>query len=184
MQPRYSNTNQVLHWLTAACMLAILPLAWVMTNASEQMPGRDALFNWHKTLGGVVLLLTAFRVIWRFRDGPPPYPPQVAKWDQTLAHAVYWLFFLTLLWMPITGEAMTLFGTHPTVLFNVFPTPQIFPPNKAISGAFAQLHNAGQWAVYALLALHIGAVAVHLMWGKDGVLGRMLPAYAGDPPSV
>jgi cytochrome b561 len=114
MQPRYSSINQLLHWLTAAGMLAILPLAWVMTNAGDHMAGRSSLYNWHKTLGGLVLLLTVFRIVWRFRDGPPAYPPKVAKWDQILAHAVYWLFFATLLWMPITGEIMTLYGTHPT----------------------------------------------------------------------
>jgi cytochrome b561 len=184
MQPRYSNTHQVLHWVTAACMFAILPLAWVMTNASERMAGRDALFNWHKTLGGIVLLLTAYRIAWRFKDGPPPYPPQVAEWDRRLAHAVYWLFFAILLWMPVTGEVMTLFGPYPTVLFNIIPTPQIFPPNKAISGLFAELHSWGQWAVYALIVLHVAGVAFHLIWGRDGVLGRMLPPYSGEPPTA
>lgn len=184
MQARYSNTNQVLHWLTAVCMLAILPLAWVMTNAGEHMAGRDALYNWHKTLGGLVLLITLFRIAWRLKDGPPPYPAKVAKWDRQFAHAVYWLFFLVLLLMPITGEVMTLYGTHPTVLFNLIPTPQLVQPNKQISGAFAELHNLGQWAIYALIALHLAGVAFHLIWGKDGVLGRMLPAYSGEPPAA
>jgi cytochrome b561 len=184
MQPRYSNTNQILHWLTAGCMFAILPLAWVMTNAGEHMAGLDALYNWHKTLGGIVLLLTAFRIAWRFKDGPPAYPPMVAKWDQALAHAVYWLFFAVLLWMPVTGEVMTLFGTHPTVLFNIIPTPQLFAPDKAIAGLFFQLHNWGQWAVYGLILLHVAGVVFHLVWGRDGVLGRMLPPYSGEPPAA
>jgi cytochrome b561 len=45
------------------------------------------------------------------------------------------------------------------------------------------LHSLGQWAVYLLLGLHIAGVAFHLIWGKDGVLGRMLPSYAAEPPA-
>lgn len=184
MQPRYSRINQALHWLTAACLFAILPLAWVMTNADEKMKGLDALFNWHKTLGGIVLMLTAFRIVWRFIDPPPPYPPEIARWDRGLAHAIYWLFFATLLWMPITGEIMTLYDTHPTVLFDVIPTPQILKPDEHLEAWWGQLHALGQWAVYGLILLHLAGVAFHLIWGKDGVLGRMLPSYSAEPPSA
>ena len=43
MQSKYSPTNQALHWITALCMLAILPLAWVMTNAKEGTPFSSAI---------------------------------------------------------------------------------------------------------------------------------------------
>jgi len=29
--------------------------------------------------------------------------------------------------------------------------------------------------------LHLSAVAIHLIWKRDGVLGRMLPANAAEP---
>ena len=181
MQPKYSPTNQALHWITALCMLAILPLAWVMTNAKEGTPFSSALFNWHKTLGGIVLLVTAFRIVWRFRDPPPSYPPAVAEWDRLLAHIVYWLFFAVLIWMPVTGFLTSTYGGHATRLFNLVPTPQLFPKDKGLSDLFGTLHSAGQWAVYGLIGLHLCAVAFHLIWRRDGVLGRMLPANATEP---
>ncbi|HEY2707826.1 MAG TPA: cytochrome b [Caulobacteraceae bacterium] len=181
MQPRYSPLNQALHWITAACMLAILPLAWVMTNAKEGTPFSSALFNWHKSLGVIVLIVTAIRIVWRFRDPPPPYPPGVAAADRTVAHIAYWLFFAVLLWMPITGFLTSGFGGHATKLFNILPLPQLLPVDKDRSEFFANLHGLGQWAVYALILAHLGAVAIHLIWGKDGLLGRMLPANAAEP---
>ena len=182
MQPRYSSLNQTLHWVTAVCMLAILPLAWVMTNAEHKTPGLNAMYNWHKTLGLIVLLVTLFRVVWRFIDKPPPYPARLAAWDKGLAHATYWLFFATLLWMPITGAIMSMLGTHPTVLFNVIPLKSPFAPNEHLEETFGNLHALGQWAVYALILLHLAGVAFHLIWGRDGVVGRMLPPYAAEPP--
>lgn len=181
MQPKYSPTNQILHWVTALCMFAILPLAWVMTNAKEGAPLTSAPFNWHKTLGAIVLLVTAFRIYWRFREPPPPYPAAVAAWDRMLAQIVYWLFFAALIWMPVTGFLTSTYGGHATRLFNVIPTPQLLPSDKGLSELFGGLHEAGQWAVYALIGLHLCAVAYHLIWRRDGVLGRMLPAYAAEP---
>jgi cytochrome b561 len=32
-----------------------------------------------------------------------------------------------------------------------------------------------------LIVLHIGAVTIHLIWRRNGVLGRMLPANAAEP---
>ena len=181
MQPKYSPINQALHWITALCMLAILPLAWVMTNAKEGTAFSSALFNWHKTLGGIVLLVTAFRIVWRFRDPPPPYPAAVAAWDRMLAHIVYWLFFAVLIWMPVTGFLTSTYGGHATKLFNAIPTPLLLPRDKDLSDLFGTLHGLGQWAVYALIGLHLCAVAFHLIWRRDGVLGRMLPANAAEP---
>jgi cytochrome b561 len=181
MQPRYSSVNQLLHWLTALCMFAALPLAWVMTNAKPGTPFDEALFNWHKTFGMFVLLITLFRIVWRFIDKPPPYPRIVAAWDKGLAHLVYVLFFFILLWMPITGFLTSTYGGYATKVFNLIPTPLLLPKNDHLAKVFGQLHDVGQWAVYGLILLHLAAVTFHLIWGRDGILGRMLPAYAAEP---
>jgi cytochrome b561 len=184
MQPKYSPLNQSLHWITAICMLTILPLAWVMTNAKEGTPFDTALFNWHKTFGIIVLLVTAFRIVWRFIDPPPAYPPAVAGWEKGLASVTYWLFFAVMLWMPVTGFLTSTYGGHDTKLFNAIPTPLLLAPDKNRSELFGMLHGLGQWAVYALIALHLSAVAFHLVFKRDGVLGRMLPANAAEPAPV
>jgi cytochrome b561 len=181
MQPRYSRTNQALHWATAICMFAILPLAWVMTNAKEGTPFSEALFNWHKTLGAIVLLITVWRLGWRLIDGPPAYPPQIAGWERAVSHAAYWLFFFILLWMPITGFLTSTYGGHATKLFNLIQTPLLLPKDKGLSDLFGTLHGLGQWVVYALIAAHLSAVAFHLIARHDGLLGRMLPSGAAEP---
>jgi cytochrome b561 len=184
MQPRYSRLNQSLHWITALCMFAILPLGWVMVSTAHDVPYREDLFNWHKTLGAIVLLVTAFRIVWRFRDPPPPYPPALAIWERVIAHAIYWLFFATLIWMPITGILTSGFGGHAPKLFDLIPTPQLLPKDKGLSDLFSGLHLAGQWMVYALIVLHLAAVTVHVVGRRTGVLGRMLPAGATEPAPV
>lgn len=181
MQRRYSSTNQALHWVTAVCMFTILPLAWVMTHVPLDVPLRATLFSWHETLGLTVLLITACRIVWRLFDGPPPYPPQVAGWERRLAHAASGLFFLVLLWMPVTGLLTASYGGHRVRLFDLIPAPSLLAMNDSRAHLFDSLHQFGQWIVYGLIALHLSAVAFHLIWSKTGVLGRMLPAHATEP---
>ena len=177
MQQRYSPTQQLFHWITVLCMAAILPLAWVMTSAKDS-PFNEALYNWHKTLGTIVLLITAARIFWRLADRPPAYPPRIAVWDKALAHTTYVLFFFVLLWMPITGFFTTTFDGYPTTYFNLIPSPQLLPKNDQLADLFGDLHAFGQWALYGLLGLHIAGVVFHVVFRRDGVLGRMLPAQA------
>ena len=165
-------------------MFAVLPLAWVMTNAKGGSALQHATYNWHKTLGLIVLVLTVFRLGWRLFDGPPPYPSKVAVWDRRAAHLAYWLFFAVMLWMPITGFIDSAYDGYPIKLFNLIQTPEIFPKNQHRADLFASLHALGQWPVYGLIVLHLGAVAFHLIWGRDGVLGRMLPAHAAEPSAA
>ena len=176
MQPRYSSLNQALHWLTALCMAAILPLAWVMTRADEKTtPHLGSLYNCHKTLGVTVLTLVIVRLVWRVFDPPPAYAQ---------SHATLWLLYATLLWMPVTGFIMSESEGHPTKVFDLIPTPQLWPVNERLADQFGYLHALGQWAIYGLLLLHLAGVAFHLIWAKDGVVGRMLPPYSGEPPAA
>ena len=88
---------------------------------------------------------------------------------------------LSTLMTHFTGFLNSTYGGHPTKLFDLIPTPQILPKDKGLSDLFGTLHLAGQWAIYALILLHLGGVVLHAIWGRDGVLGRMLPASATEP---
>src|SRR5687767_1680999 len=51
----YPATSKLLHWLIAACVLTTAPVAIAMTRL-EKGPTQDTLYNFHKSLG--VLILT------------------------------------------------------------------------------------------------------------------------------
>lgn len=181
MKTRYSPLNQLIHWVTALCMFAILILAWVMISAKEGSWIQHTTYNWHKTLGLIVLAITLFRIVWRFLDRPPAYPARVASWDRQLAHLAYFLFFAVMVWMPVTGFMESAYDGYPIKLFNLVQTPEIFAKDQPIADFWARLHGLGQWLVYALIVLHLAAVVFHLVWSRSGVLGRMLPEHAAEP---
>ena len=69
---RWGSVQIGLHWTIAALILVQVPVGWAMVAAS---PGdlQNFLYNVHKNIGVIVLLLATVRLGWRCAN-PVPYP--------------------------------------------------------------------------------------------------------------
>ncbi|MEJ0093673.1 MAG: cytochrome b [Methylocella sp.] len=170
----YHHVSQWLHWLTALLVFAILPIAWVMTSMADDNPWVRTLFMIHKSLGVTIFVLVAFRIFWRALNPPPPLPWSLEPWESILAKVSHVLLYLILLAMPISGYILSSASDHPVNFFNLFKLP-LLPEDKPLAKVAQNVHLALQWAVYALVGLHILATSWHIFVRRDGVLNRMLP---------
>ena len=75
----YPPTSKWLHWLVAICVLTTAPVAIAMVRVSPG-PTQDALYNFHKSLGLLILLLMLLRLINRIVAGAPPPEPGIELW--------------------------------------------------------------------------------------------------------
>ena len=75
--------------------------------------------------------------------------------------------------MPVTGYLQSADG-RPVSYFGLFNLPEL-PKNKALGDVADVLHVLGQWALYTLVGLHVGATVWHVAIRRDGLLDRMLP---------
>ncbi len=172
---RYTLTAQALHWVTALLMFAVLPFAWVMMNMPRNSPLLEQTYMFHKSIGLTILALVAFRLAWRVWHPAPSLPVNLARWEALAARASHWLLYLVMIVMPISGYLFSAFKGHSTTYFNLFFVPE--PPANAKGAEVAVwLHVViGQWLVYTLIVLHLGATAWHVAVRRDHVLERMLP---------
>lgn len=171
--PRYTVVAQALHWLTAAFVFAVLPLAWV-AEALPKGADKSTIFVLHRSVGLTILLLIAARLLWRSRH---PAPSQSASEGGVLAvigSMNHWLLYFIFAAMPVSGYLMSGNG-KPVSYFGLFELPG-FAKDAALDQLATTLHLAGQWAVYALVSLHVLATVWHVAVKRDGLLGRMLPA--------
>jgi cytochrome b561 len=171
---RYTAVAQWLHWLTALLVFAVLPIAWVMVWIGKDNPNREMIYTIHKSIGLTILVLAVGRLVWRARHPAPPLPSSMARWETGLVKLNHWLLYFILLIMPISGYVFAASGRHPLAFFGMLDLP-LLPQNKAVGDAARWVHLTTQWAVYALLALHIIATAWHIVVRRDGTLDRMLP---------
>lgn len=177
--PRYTYLAQLLHWATALVMFALLPIAWVMTALPDKSPRADVLYPLHESLGITVFALVAVRLVWRALHPPPALSePRIVEWASKASH---WLLYLVMVGMPISGWAMATAGGYQPTWFGL-PLPGL-AKNVALAKLAGQAHATGQWAVYALVTLHLAATAWHLWARRDAVLDRMLPHQSKAHPA-
>lgn len=187
-QKRYNVGARWFHWITTLLIFVIVPLGWIFAefktmkgdkNVFEApIPGSPADYaSLHKTLGLIVLAIVAARIVYRIFNRPPPLPGTIAAAEKGLAHATHWLLYLVLLVMPISGYIMSSAGDHPISIFWLFDFPKL-PISKDQGKVAHNIHIYAQFAVYALVILHLAGVSVSLFLRRDNILGRMLPRQA------
>jgi cytochrome b561 len=51
----------------------------------------------------------------------------------------------------------------------------LFSDNAAAGKAIDGLHQAAEWSLLGLVAVHVAAALIHLFYYRDQVMSRMLP---------
>jgi len=174
----YPATSKLLHWLVAVCVLTTAPVAIAMTRVSKG-PTQDLLYNFHKSLGVLILILMILRVINRLAAGALTAPPEIEPWQKTLSSIVHTSFYVLLIAMPIVGYIANSAYGAPTPFFGLFELPQLVSKNEALATQLFTLHRWVGWLVIFLVLMHVSAALYHHFIRGDSVLKRMLPRALG-----
>jgi cytochrome b561 len=174
----YPATSKLLHWLVAACVLTTAPVAIAMTRVSKG-PTQDLLYNFHKSLGVLILILMILRVINRLAAGALTPAPEIEPWQKTLSSVVHTSLYILLLTMPIVGYVANSAYGAPTPFFGLFELPQLVSKNEALATQLFTIHRWVGWLVIFLVLIHVSAALYHHFVRGDSVLKRMLPRAMG-----
>jgi cytochrome b561 len=176
MQPErvYGGGARAFHWLTVALLAIIMPMGIIMGDLPR---GRlqDTLFITHESLGITILALTVLRFLWRLGHRPPPPSADLNRLEIRASGSVHALLYLVLLVTPITGY---LFISFLGIDFSYAGLVDLPPPvakDKPTGEFFGLIHASMQWAIYGLVAMHVGAALHHYFFRRNDVLQRMLP---------
>lgn len=170
---RYSTPAVMIHWITAALVLAALPLGLYMSDLTLS-PFKLKLISYHKWIGVTVLLLVVPRVALRLTR-PRPAPQEGPAWQRKAAAATHRLLYCLLLLIPLTGWLMSSAKGFPVVYLGLVPLPDLVGKDAAIGDLLRNVHASLNYLLMLLLTLHIGAALKHHLLDRDNTLVRMLP---------
>jgi cytochrome b561 len=160
---RYTVIAILLHWLIAVLILGLLVMGFVMSALPFGSPFKFPLFQWHKSFGILVLLLSLLRLGWRLRHPPPPLPAGSKLWEKILARGTHWAFYGLMLGMPLVGWLAVSASSLgiPTILFGLVPWPHLpfFRNNDAAAGILFETHEGCWSCILALPSSIIGSSA-------------------------
>src|SRR5207245_10824997 len=105
----------------------------------------------------------------------PPGPADCPRIEAFAAHADQALLYLIFLVMPLSGYVNTAAAGHSVSFFGLVAIPPLVPENLRLAQFAVAVHLAGQFAVYALVGVHVAAALTHRFVRRNLILDRMLP---------
>lgn len=174
----YAPLAKAVHWLTAFCVIAAIPLGITMVNLPSG-PLQNTLFDLHRSFGAVVLALACCRLATRLAYGKPPPHPSLSRFQRIASEGAHHALFALVFIVPLLGWAGTSAFGAPISVFGLFILPPILAVDQALAKVLLRVHTVFAILMTAILAAHIGAALYHGVIRRDGVLSRMLPGRSG-----
>lgn len=175
---RFTPLQRLLHWLMAACILAMffVGVGMVSTVRPDYVP----LLTTHKTLGIAILVLALIRLAVRLRSGAPALPAGLPEPMRIAAHLSHYALYALMIAMPLLGWAMMSAAAYPVVLYGDIRLPPILPLNAPLHALLWGAHFYLAFAFFAVVLLHISAALFHLLVRRDEVFQSMAPVPVRD----
>jgi cytochrome b561 len=168
---RYDGFSILLHWITAALVVALWTLGQTIDFFPKGAPKIDARST-HFLLGATLAVVLIIRMAWRAGAGRS-LPLADPGWMGVAAKAVHYGLYVLIAATVVLG----IFNAwqRGDVVFNVFTIPKLVPGDVALKKTLENLHGDFADAVLIVAGLHAAAALAHHYLLRDSVLRRMLP---------
>ena len=175
---RYSNAAVAIHWIT---VVLVLTQVWLGFTFAEMPRGPEKMeyFTWHKTVGATILVLSLIRLAYRLANPPPPFPPELPRWEREIAVWNHRAFYFLLIALPLTG-LIAVSGRADnwfTPLIGNIPLPVVPGVSEQTGEMSGDLHVLLVWTTIALLVLHVGAALKQQFFDRPGRMSGRMPPF-------
>lgn len=171
----YRVPARIFHWGMALLLIPMIIAGGVMVQEGISRPLQNTLFIFHKNVGTLLLLLIALRILYRWRNPPPPEPDELPAWQKMASHWTHLLLYALMVIMPVAGYIRVRAGGFPIEMLDAMGAPTLIPKSEALAAFAKSVHYFGSWAIMILIAMHIAAALQHKLIKKDNVFSRMWP---------
>ncbi|MBD2364292.1 cytochrome b [Anabaena minutissima FACHB-250] len=142
------------HWIMAACYLVLFTTGSAMARLSRETPLRSELYDFHKSMGALVVALLTWRILVLLRVWWRKYTKNLPKFtpEWTRKFALHTLLYLLMFAVPVSGFFFSNSYRSNNVPFFGLTLPDIFPQNSSLVDLGRNIHF---WIAYTFLALII-----------------------------
>jgi len=182
--PAYNRAAMTLHWLIAALIVSMFFFGLyaheqveALREGNAELQTVVALFNWHKTIGLLTLVLAIARLALRLAYKAPPPSEQISRFERILASATHVLFYFLIIGIPLSGWLIISTSENPSYFFNNtgLQIPEIWGNDREFHEILEEVHEYAAFTIMGLLALHVAAALKHHFVDGADTLTRMIP---------
>lgn len=169
---RYGVPAKLLHWGVALLIFGLFFMGiWMHELPRNEFKG--AMYDLHKSVGVLVILLVAARLAWRAGNPAPQALATTSPGQQALAMWAHRFLYLLMIAVPVVGVLMSQTGGHPVSLFGGFTLPNLMGKNELLHEGLEEMHEVLSFMLIGLVVFHAAAALWHHLVLKDDVLRRM-----------
>lgn len=180
---RYGLVTKLLHWSVFALIVYQFVGANLMTRLGRSGTvmglNQDHFYNWHKSIGLVILGVALARIAWRRTTPLPEWAAVLTPVERVISQRLEaWLYGLMFL-LPITGYLFVMTGGYGVRLFGVVDLPNPIGKQPALAIWMQTAHVLLTYAAVVVASWHIGLGLKKHVFEGTRFLHRMLPFTRG-----
>ena len=166
----YGFISKVLHWLSATLLLIQIPLGFYLVDL-DFGDERLNLENLHIIFGLSIFYLVIIRLLSKIFNPTPKLGPSIFKGQKFIAKMNHSLLYVAILSITLSGILKKLFNGETLVIF--FKEIKI-QDNFELADQFYNIHILSNYAIIALISIHIFAVIIHKLFFNENLLKKIL----------
>jgi cytochrome b561 len=170
---QYGSTAKLVHWLVVALLLVQYAIGWLMPDVHRGMTPGTAM-TIHASLGMTILILIVLRFAWRLSHPVAP-ESSLTPLQRVGSESVHWLLYALVLVTSLTGWLFASFRGWSMSYFFLAPMPMLATDNAAAGKFIDGWHQATEWALLAVVGIHVASALIHMFVYRDRIMQRMLP---------
>jgi len=169
---QFTALMRVLHWTMAAMVLTMLGIGVTMVAS---LADYHVLVSIHRPLGAGILVLVVVRFVVRRLSPLPPFPPTMSRLERVAAAASEYTLYGVMVVLPLVGWGMLSAARYPVVLVGSVHLPFILPHGAMLYATLRRAHTVLAYVLFLAFLAHVGAILLHTLLVRDGMLFRMVP---------
>jgi cytochrome b561 len=171
----YGLITIIIHWLMALTLFSLFGLGLYMVELSYYDSWYKGSIDLHKSVGGLLILVLIFRIIWRLINiRPKPANPKASSFEVKVVYLVHLSMYVLMVALMFSGYLISTADGREVDVFNLFSLPAMpysIDNQEDIAG---DVHEILAWTLILLSTIHGLAALKHHFFDRDNTLKRML----------
>lgn len=176
---RYGAVSKFLHWTVFLLFVHQFVGANLMTRIGRDATvlgmDQDFLYNWHKSIGLLAIVVALARIVWRRTTPLPDWCPSLTEAERRISHRLETMLYLLMFLLPVTGYLFVMLGGYGVRLFGLHDLPNPFGKQPLPATVAWVSHVLLAYGVVVVVAWHVGLGLKKHLFDRSGFLNRMLP---------
>lgn len=171
---QYGIISRLIHWLTAVCVYCLFGVGLWMVDLTYYSEWYKTAPHWHKSIGIILLVVTIFRLAWKYLTPSPQEITTQSTFEKTGAKVGHTLIYLLLITIVISGYLISTADNRAIEVFEWFSVPSLGELINNQEDIAGEIHFYAAWSLVVLSVLHALAALKHHFIDKDATLVRMI----------